>query len=80
MSDAVHLSEIFDRLSPPVIMSNLNKFGSFTLGGGGGGGGGDLPYLATPNTRIFIFVLYHRESQLDAIHFELPTHSPRMLN
>ena len=24
-------------------------------GGGGGGGGGDLPHLASPNTRIFIY-------------------------
>ena len=31
--DAAHLSDTLDELSPPVIMSNLNKFGSFTLGG-----------------------------------------------
>ena len=56
-TDASHLSDTFDGLSPPVIMSNVNKFGSFTLGGGGGGGG-DLPHLATPNTRIFIFISF----------------------
>ena len=50
-SDAAHLSDTFDGLSLPVIMSNLNKFGSFTLGG-------DLPHLATPNTRIFIFISF----------------------
>ena len=74
-SDATHLSYIFDKLSLPVIMSNLNKFGYFTLGEGG-----DLLHLATPNTRIFIFILYCCESQLDTVHFEPPTHSPRMVN
>ena len=72
--DAVHLFDIFDGLSPPVIMSNLNKFKSFTMGWG------DLPHLVTPNTCIFIFILYYHESQLDAVRFELPTHSPRMVN
>ena len=81
--DAAYLSNIFDGLSPPVIMSNLNKFGSFTLGGGGGGGGGDLPHLAMPNTRIFIFIsfiVYHCESQLDAVRFKLTTHSTKMVH
>ena len=78
--DATHIFDIFDWLSSSMIMSNLNKFGSFTLERGGGGGGGDLPHLATPNTRILIFILYHRESQLDVVRIELPTHLSRMVN
>ena len=46
--DAARLSDIFNGLSPPMIMTNLN-IGSFTLGGG------DLPQLAMPNTHIFHF-------------------------
>ena len=55
--DTAHLFDIFDWLSPPVIMFNLNNW-VFHTGGGGGGGGGDgrdLLQLAPPNTHIFIF-------------------------
>ena len=39
--DAARLSDIFNRISLPMIMSNLNtKFFTFGEGGGGGGGGG----------------------------------------
>ena len=71
LPDAAHLFNIFDGLSLPVIMSNLNKFRSFTLGGGGGG---DLPHFVTLNTSIFIFISFivnHHESHLDAVCFEL---------
>ena len=69
-------SDIFDGVSLPMIMSNLNKFGSFTLGR-------DQPHLAKPNTCIFIFISFiinYRESHLDAVRFELTTHSPKMVN
>ena len=45
--DAVSLSDIFNGLSPSVIMSNLNTR-SFTMGGLGGGGGGGGGWESTP--------------------------------
>ena len=48
--DAAHISDIFNGLSLPVIMSNLNN-GSFTLGGRGG----CTPTFYVPNTHIFHF-------------------------
>ena len=64
-------------ISPPVIMSNLNKLGLSPWGGGGG----DLPHLAPPNARIFLFMLCNRETHFGRCPiFELTTHSPKMMN
>ena len=60
--DTSHLSDTFDGFSPPVIMSNLNKFWSFTLGGGGGGGGGGgvgiYPILLRTTHVNFFFISF----------------------
>ena len=55
--DAAHLSDTFDGLSPPMIMSNLNKFGPFTLGG-------IYPILLRP-THVYLFSFL----QYRATHF-----------
>ena len=67
-TDAAHLSDTFDGLSSTVIMSNVNKFGSFTLGGGGGGGGGggvgSTPSCYAQHTYIYFHFFQNR-----ATHF-----------
>ena len=57
--DAAHLSDTFDGLSLPVIMSNLNKFGSFTLGRGG-----STPSCYAQHTYIYFHFFQNR-----ATHF-----------
>ena len=53
--DAARLFDIFDQISPPVIMFNLNNWVFHPAwGGGGGGGGGICPNLLHP-THIFSF-------------------------
>ena len=66
--DAAHISDTFDGLSPPVIMSNLNKFGSFTLEGGGGGGGGG-GWRSTPSCYAQHTYIYFHFFQNRATHF-----------
>ena len=62
-------------LSPPVIMSNREWSGSFTLGW-------DLPHLSPPNKHIFPFSCYATVSLNfgRCPIFELTTHSPRTVN
>ena len=61
--DAAHLSDIFDGLSPQVIMFNLNKIWVFhpggVGGGGGGGGGGIHPILLRP-THVYLFSFFSK--------------------
>ena len=59
--NAAHLSDTFDGISPPVIMSNLNKFGSFTLGWGGG--------VSTPSCYSQHTYIYFHFFQNCATHF-----------
>ena len=68
------ISNIFGRLTPPMIMSNLNKIRSFTLGGG------ICPIMLHP-TYIFLFILCNHETHFRRCPVsKLTTHSPRMMN
>ena len=74
--DVAHLSDIFDELSLPMIMYNLNKLGLSPRGVGG-----ILPHLSPSNTRIFLFMLCNRETHFGRfLVSKLTTHSPKMMN